>query len=178
MPKVKISGLPTEEPDINATGGNFYDGETPPAATYKCVLKFIKLKTNRNGDAMLSILVEINEPKKVDGEKNKKSKYNGYGMWGNINLTESGAPYAARMCKAIGAKYSDLLNSLTVNDEDPPQILRIGKTKITGEQKVTVEGRPNVYDGKTSLQIGRFVVKDNDDADSDADDDEDEDAPF
>lgn len=170
MGKVKW-GIGTEEPE-DLQGFDVYDGPEPPKGVYKVRLKFLKLKTNKNGDDMLNGLLEINE------ERKDKKKYNGYGIWFNQNVTEQGAPYVKQFLTALGVSWKDFISStITDDDTDPPTIKRLGKLKlVTADGESTqpecrVLTKRGSYQGDERLEVSRFLPpKDEDEDEEDADD--------
>lgn len=150
MPKFKPTALPSEEPDV--TGGNFYDGPVPPVGVYHGRLKQLKVAPTSKGGEMFKCLVEIDETRPA------KQQFNGYGLWGNVNIQESTAQFVARLARALGATYADIQKgNVVIDSEDPPNVVKVGKVKVTGDNKVSVSTRINEYNGTTSLQIGAFL---------------------
>jgi hypothetical protein len=190
--KVTIGGMPSEPGDM---GAGFYDGPVPPAGMYTGNVKRLALKTNKNGDFMVAGLVEINEKAGT-----AKAKFNEYGIWFNQNVTEQGAPYLSNFLKAIGCSYKAFIadGGVTVDDSEPPLIMKIGAKKITEDIMVSVATKADIYNGNEKLSVTRFIVKaeaddedevveeeadedeveedesDEDESDEDADEDEDE----
>lgn len=157
MPALKFPGMPAE-PGEASGGFTAYDGPVPPAGVYHGVVKFIKVKTNRNGDPMLNGVIEIDESDK------SKSKYNGYGIWFNQNVTEQGAPYLNSFLVALGCTYKEFIGGKVSTDNDePPKILRIGRLNLTGDNKIVVATKRSTYNGTERLEVSRYMpAKDED----------------
>jgi hypothetical protein len=157
MPALKFPGMPAE-PGEASGGFTAYDGPIPPAGVYNGVVKFIKVKTNRNGDPMLNGVIEIDES---DGSK---KKYNGYGIWFNQNVTEQGAPYLNAFLVALGCTYKEFVGGkVSTDNDDPPKILRIGRLNLTGDNKIVVATKRSTYNGTERLEVSRYMpAKDED----------------
>lgn len=173
-----------------AEGGDFepYDGPTPPKGVYRTKLRMLRLKVNKNGDNMLNGLFVIDE------KDPKKKKYNTYPMWWNGNVTEQGAGYINKFLDAFGFDRKAFWAAKVVHDGDGDgektlgNITKIGSKVVKEDTIVYVSGRPNNYNGETSLQVGSFLLdppksrqseededEDDDDYDDELDEDEDED---
>jgi len=129
MKKIKFN-VGADAAEATSDSESFYDGPTPPKGVYRTRLKFLKLKTNKNNDPMLNGIMEIEEPKGSD-----KAKYNGYGIWFNINVTRQGAPYVNNFLDTLGfnKKAFWATGGVTVDEnEDPPTVTKIG-AKTVGE---------------------------------------------
>lgn len=130
----------------NAVGaeptGGIYTGDDPPKGAYKGILKMLTLKNNKNNDPMLNGLVEFRADK---GDK-KNTKYNGFGLWFNLNITDQGKGHV-----------NQFLNSLSDGSE-------IGMRKIQNSfwnEGCLTEKRlgPNVGDSAGNvLRIGPLKV--------------------
>lgn len=111
----------------------FYTGDTPPNGTYRGVLKKLWLKKTKNDDPAFSCLFEIQEPK-----GSSKAKYNGAGVFDWLNLTDQGAPFVNHFLSALGfGANMDEINKkggFVTDDEDPPNVTKLGAKRITGEQ--------------------------------------------
>lgn len=150
MPKrtFKVSGNAADA----ELSGNFYDGETPPPGTYDVILKKMRLKENKNGDDMLNLLYEINEPK-----SSEKFEYNGYGFWENRNVTDSGAPFVNQFLDAFGFDKKAFWAGVVLDEEDPPNVTKIGAKRFTGEHAARVGTKNDPYNGEDRLAITRFL---------------------
>lgn len=163
MPKMKFDGLPSQEPEDK--GPNYYDGPKPPAGVYSGPLKMVRVKDTQSGNKMLSCLVEIQYD-----DDDERSQYNGYGIFGNVNILDSTAWLVARFAKSIGATYADIAKGNVVVDSDkPPNVVSIGKVKMAKFPRVTVQAVDDEYPkGTWRLQINSFLApKDEDAADDD-----------
>jgi chemotaxis protein histidine kinase CheA len=187
----KISGGAETEP---ASAGVAYDGPMPKAKIpYRCKLKRLSLKVNSNKDHMLNFVAEINEPKTKNGTKNDKAECNGYGMWGNLNITDQGKPWVNQFLYALvndDKKIKAVLREFwgggpRVDDEDKaqPGIVAIGTFKIDPEgMPIVVQGKRDKYEGDESIKADRFLMlnvkpgeddeADEDESDEYADDEE------
>lgn len=181
--------------DVEPASGPFdsYDGELPKGKVpYMCKLKQFGVRENKNGDDMLNFMCEIAEPKTKNGEPNPKAEYNGYAMWGNLNITDQGTPYVNAFLHALaGSKAKAVLKEFwgggpRVDDDekDKPMIVAIGTFKINPD------GMPIICSGKKEkdrsdewvIRADRFLwAKDglpageaDDDEDAEYADDEDE----
>lgn len=153
-----------------ATGGNFYTGDVPPAGTYRCVVKFVKVKTNKNGDDMLNVLAEIREPK-----SSTKAKFNGYGIFNNLNVTDQGVPYVKAFWLALGADPDAFFKGVGSIDTTvtPPRIVKVGRKMLTDEDPVVITCKRTEYpvgSGEMRLEVRQYLA-----ADGAADEDEDDD---
>lgn len=160
-------------------GAGFYEGSVPPKGIYVTKLKFLKLKENRHGQPMLNGILEINEP-----EGSEKSKYNGYGIWFNQNVTRQGAGYLNKFLDALCPKSVDrtkfrkmFYNQLIVdNSEDPPVVEKIGTVRIDGkDHRVVVDTKRGSYQGDDKLEVRNYLLaKLDEDVEDETDIDEDE----
>lgn len=162
MGKVKWSIGADEPEDLESY--DVYDGDLPPKGVYNCKLTRLKLKTNRNGDDMINGLLLIEE-------EGGKKKYNGYGIWFNQNVTEQGAPYVKQFLRALGLTWKDFIGKTVTDDEDPPNITKIGTLKMSTEPEVRVLAKRGSYNGEDKLDVQTWLVpRDEDDDADDADD--------
>lgn len=116
-----------------------YDGEQPPKGMYRCALKFLRLKTNKNDQPMLNGMLIINEP-----SGSKKAQYNGYDFWFNLNVTNQGARWVNNFLTAlVDEKKSAALRKafweqkVMIDKSEPPTVLSIGILKIVENMLVT-----------------------------------------
>lgn len=133
MPKASwgaIDGSPFED-ELDAY--EVYDGDTPPKGLYRMRLKMLRLKENKNGDMMLNGLLLVNEP-----AGSKKSQYNGYDTWVNLNITKQGARWVNNFLSALvpenkvaALRKAFWLQKVMIDKEDPANVLSIGGVKIT-----------------------------------------------
>lgn len=182
MPKWKagnISGI--DEPEA-LKGFAPYDGPPLPfTGVMPCKLKRLRMKTNKNGDDMLSGLLEVHAPSKKD----PKHKWHGAPLWFNLNQTEQGAPYTRAFLEGMGVKWTDFVNRTMLDEEEPPNVTKLGKLKLTGEEtvKVALKGSKtsSAYPEKKA-EVASWVQWDgkaapaDDDLDEDDDEDYDDDA--
>ena len=163
MPKMRFTGLPADPGEL--PGGDFYLGDVPPAGVYKCKVKWIKVKENKNNDPMINGIAVVNEPK-----GSSKSKFNGYAMFFNQNVTEQGAPFLAQFLTALGARYKDFAaGNVTVDSEETPNIVRIGTFKV-GDNPIVIAAKRGEWQGQDRLEVMRFLSAE--DADEDEDDED------
>lgn len=171
MPKVKIQAG-ANLASVDAAKG-FYAGDVPPRGLYRCRTKLFKLVENASGNQMFKIVFEIAEPK-----GSKKSKYNGYGIWHNANLTEKSAPFVNAMLDALEIPRKAVWGGVVVTSKnDDEKVLKIG-TKSVLDIEVMVNTKREQYKGDDKLTAVSFLpaTEASEDADED-DDDEDEDSP-
>lgn len=174
MPRAKWS-IGADEPD-DLEPFAVYDGPDVPAGVYKVKLKRMTLVENSSGDEMLKVLVEIDE----DGDK---KKYNGFGLWGNQNITEVGARFLKAMLKSFGWTWQEFMAKTVLEhaSDRPTSVLQIGRIKIESEPEARVQVKIGSYNGEPQRQIGQWLPpKDDDDEpyDADADPDADDADPF
>lgn len=117
--------------DIDAAEGfSDYSGPLPPKGLYNFTVKWWKLAPNKNKDPMFTVLLEIHEPK-----GSPKAIYNGYVIFHNANITETGAPYLNAMLDAFGIPRKAVYQSKIVLDpEKTERVLKIGGVKVVGLQ--------------------------------------------
>lgn len=169
-------------------GGNFYDGPPPP---YKVPLRGIvkrvtvgAIKSGPNkGAPRINMLCEVKEPK---GSKN--AKFNGFGVWHGLNITDQGAGYVNQWLNALAGDSEVAQRKLRrqfwgtggvkVDDED--HLISIGTFKVNspnGTSPIAWVGKKGKdQDGDEQYQIASFaILKGASDADEDEDDIDDED---
>lgn len=184
-----------------ATGGTFYDGPPPP---YKVPLRGIvkrvtigAIKSGPNkGAPRINMLVEVKEPK---GSKN--AKYNEFGVWHGLNITDQGAGYVNQWLNSLAGPSEVAQKKLQkafwgaggVKVDGDDHLIAIGTFKInspTGTSPVAFVGKRGTdQDGEERFEIGSFLILTNsseadeedeeefeDDEDEDEDYDEDDDA--
>lgn len=162
---------------VTAEARSTYGGPTPPIGMYRCVIRGIKLKANRNGDDMYSVMVVIDHA--TDEPKNK---FNGYVRTWNGNMTPQGTPYVRQFGEAAGFSPREL-DSPDVDDDGI--VTKIGN-KPVGGQRVRVSFKDGgMYENKRTLDVGSFfpdapdrskpaiVAEDDDEFDPSTDDDDD-----
>lgn len=155
MAKKFTFNLSSADKSAELGDGNFYDGDVPPKGVYLTTIKLIRIKTNKNDDPMLNVLTEIAEPK-----SSAKSKYNGYGIWNNINVTPQSAAFVNNFLDSVdpsgkmkSAFYDD---KVLTDDENPPNLVKVGGKKILG-LSVRVSAREDNYNGEERLAVGRYI---------------------
>lgn len=164
MPKFNF-GLSSELANADI-GEGFYVGDAPPKGIYTCDVKQFKVGANKNDDHMLKVLLEVHE-------KGAKSKYNGYGIWQNLNVTDQGAPYINNLLDALGVKRALFWSgSVVVDDEKPPNVMKIGPRKVVGLQ-VRVATKTGNWNGDDRLEVVRYLVGEDEETAPDDDDAED-----
>jgi len=134
MPKVKDWGLSdTSEPET-LDAFEPYDGEDPPKGVYKFRLTMFRVKANKNDDPMLNGLLILQD------DREGKSDYNGWGLWFNENVTDTGKPFVKRLLNALGVSWNDLMNKTIIregakwpksNGDEPAPIEKIGTVKFS-----------------------------------------------
>lgn len=145
----------------------------PRGSQVRCLVRQIKVKSNKNGDDMLSVMLVIDDPK-----KSELASWNNYAMFTNFNVTEQSAPYIKKFMKAMGASWGDFKERSTQDDQDPPHILQIGKVKIEGGSKpahvmtrIKVKPGDEYHDGQEFLDPAGYVIPEgSEDAADDGDD--------
>ena len=178
------------EAEANTGGGGVgYSGPTPPKGTYRVRLKRMELKMNKNDDPMFSILLEIAERK-----GSKLAKYNGYGVWHNLNVTDQGKGYVNGFLDALAGKSQVAQKKMrrafwetgivTEGKTDLGHVLKIGTTKVNspdGELMMAISGKTEPdYKDKSVMRliVGSFLIgepssdEDEDEEDEDEDDDD------
>jgi hypothetical protein len=117
-----------------------YDGEQPPKGVYRCAMRLLRLKNNKNGDPMLNGLLVINEP-----AGSKKSQYNGYDFWFNLNVTSQGSRWINNFLSALvpedkvaAVRKGFWAQKVMVDKAEPPNVLSIAGVKIVENMLVTV----------------------------------------
>lgn len=184
MGQVKFDIGKSSAEAAKAEGGIIgYTGPVPPKDTYNVKITVLVLKNNRNNDPMITGVANINEP-----TSSKKSKYNGYGIWFNQNITEQGAGYVNQFLDAISGGDAKLRKGfwekgVTV-DKDAKEIAK-GKpiTRIGGLLRVPKDGLPAVLaaipgedlKGNDNLQVGSWLLPVNPEATDDVDEDDEDD---
>jgi len=154
-----------------AVGFSSYSGPTPPKGLYRCKTGLFRIVDNSNNDPMFKIVFEIAEP------KGDKSKYNGYAIWHNANITEKGAPYLNAMLDALGldrkAVWAGANGGIVTKKDKPEDVLKIGSKKVEGIEVLVTAKRKNypVGSDQWELAVSSFAKAG---PVSDADDDEDE----
>jgi len=138
--------------DVDPNTEGFYDGPTPPKGVYRFALKFLNMKENSNGDPMLTGVLEI-----AERPKSEKGKFNGYGMWFNLNVTKQGAPYVNNFLDVFGFNRKAFWGTggVTVDEnDDPPTVTKIG-SKTVNPEKMTCKVRTKfkTYQGEKELAV-------------------------
>lgn len=176
--------------------GSFYNGPVPPAGPYTGKLKILWLVTNKNNDPMLKGMVELKAEK---GHKN--AKYDGYGVWFNLNVTDQGAPFINQFLAAISDGTELGIKKLKrafwdggITTEKPlpkkphesaGEVIKIGTWKSGSPEgtttiSITTKKSVNPKDDSEKLDVRRWLmpaVPEEEEYDEDEDgDDEDEEA--
>lgn len=159
MPKLNIS-VGSQAAEVEPGGGSSYDGPLPPKGIYRCVIKGLKMKTNKNKDYMISGPAEIDEP-----ASSPKAKYNGYTIWFQLNVTKQGAGYVNNFLDALGFSRKAFWDSnVVVDDEAPPNITKIGTKRVTPNMVVKinakVEPAKGGYEEKLAVNGSGFLPAD------------------
>lgn len=173
-----------------ASNGSVYDGPEPPARVpFRAKVKRLSLKlTNSKSNYMLNFVCEVNEPAKKNGKPNDKAQYNGAAMWGNLNITETGAPWVNQFLLALAGEdkakkvISDFwAEKLRFDDAEAQQPM----IRSIGTFKINEDGMPIIVQGKTEAGYGikadRFLLDSNlvgSGADADEADEEDEEEEY
>ena len=173
-----------------ASNGSVYDGPEPPARVpFRAKVKRLSLRlTNSKSNYMLNFVCEVNEPAKKNGKPNDKAQYNGAAMWGNLNITETGAPWVNQFLLALAGEdkakkvISDFwAEKLRFDDAEAQQPM----IRSIGTFKINEDGMPIIVQGKTEAGYGikadRFLLDSNlvgSGADADEDDEEDEEEEY
>ena len=148
-----------------ASGGVAYDGPPPKKGIpYRCKLKRMQIKTNKNDEPMLNFVCEIAEPAKKAGKANPNAECNGYGMWANLNVTDQGAPYVNQFLTALaGAKAAQVIKDFwgpgpRIDDDksDTPKVVGIGRFKIEDGLDIIVQGKFGKGQYAEELKADRF----------------------
>lgn len=165
----------------------FVSAPLPPNGTYRYTIKSMKIKTNRSGDSMLSILFVL------DDKTGKFTKHNGSACWWNGNLTKVGAGFVNRFLNAAGLGLHDLWTGrVLVSAEDNEVVTKIGSKAVEGlAVMISVKhgednkgnDRVNAVDffparsAKAQAEDDEYGDDDEDAEDADTDEDEDDDEP-
>jgi hypothetical protein len=151
--------------DAEPGGGQFYDGECPPAGVYTVSLKALRLKTNKNDDDMLNLLLEVTE-------KGKKAEFNGYGIWDNLNITDDQAGFVNQFLDSAGIPRKSFWppNGPMLDNANPPNVTKIGTKRPEGLE-FRVSTKRGEWKGEDRLEVNRYLpMKESDeDAAEDAD---------
>lgn len=151
MPKTKWAIDPDEPEDLE--GWEEYDGPVPPAGIYVGYIRRLGVKENKNGDDMLNGLFIIDEDK--DSEK---SRFNGYGIWFNQNVTDQGKPFLKQFLGSIGATWSDFVSRTVTESKDrPTDVVSIGKVKLESEPEARLSAKRGSYNGEAKLEVARWM---------------------
>lgn len=145
MGKWKNKFDPDTEPD--SAGGDFtpYDGPPLPlSGVFPFKLELLKMVKNKNKDDMIKGLAVVDAP---DGHH--AEEYNGAPMWFNLNQTEQGQPYTKQFLDALGVPWKDFVTLTTLDDEDQPNIVRLGKLKF---ERGKIRVRCSVKAGRTTSE--------------------------
>lgn len=173
--------------DAEATVGNFYDGPTPP---YKEPLRGIvkrvtigAIKSGANkGAPRINMLCEVQEP-----SKSKNAKYNGYGVWHGLNVTDQGAGYVNQWLNSLAGESEVAQKKLKrsfwgaggVKVDSDDHLITIGTFKISspnGTSPVAWVGKKGKsQDGEERYEIGSFLIPKGSSSDADEDEEEFED---
>lgn len=162
MPNIKLAaGAKAADAKAAKVG---YTGSRPPKGVYKVLVKRLTCTVNKNGDFMLNCVAEIAEPK-----GSPKSKYNGYGIWWNGNLTEESAGYVNQFLDSITGGKKEVRKALwegKMRTFDTPkkghkaQVMAIGPFKVRQEGILAVVntrlGKP--YNGEQNLQVADWLL--------------------
>ena len=182
MKKMKFN-VGADAADAEAGQSNFYDGDVPPRGVYRFVVRgdMLRMKTNCNGDPMLSGLAEIREPKGSD-----KAKYNGYGMWFQQNVTKQGAPYVNNFLDTLGFNRKAFWGTggVTIDENDADEdrnivgtITKIGTKAVAEEIPCRIRTKRGKWDGEDRLEVagaGYLALSAGDDEEEQWDGEEDE----
>jgi hypothetical protein len=180
MPKARWAVSQDEPEEIESY--EVYDGDKPPGGVvYAGRLTRLSVKANKNDDPMINGLVLVDEPKGA-----AKSKYNGYPIWFNQNVTEQGAPYVNQFLAALGLTWTEF-RTKTVTEGDIPEhkgepatrIMKIGSVKFNdgNEPRLRVLTKDDAYNGAPKLSVVQFLKPRGEQADpAEEDSEEDEDS--
>ena len=164
MPKINF-GI-ADAADVAASQGyDVYKGELPPNGAYRAEVKVVKVGKIASGDSKgksrLQITAIIKDP--------EYPEYDGCPAFGNLNLTEQGAPYVNQFLESL-TDGSDKAKTAIKNgfwktgpivDDAKEHILRIGKTQVNspkGTLTVVVGTKQNTYQGNTTVRIQQWMV--------------------
>lgn len=162
MPNIKLkAGAKAADAKAAKVG---YTGPRPPKGVYRVNVKRLTCTVNKNDDFMLNCVAEIAEPK-----GSPKSKFNGYGIWWNGNLTEDGAGYINQFLDSVTSGKKEVRTALwegKMRTFDAPkkghkaQVMAIGPWKVPQEgAKAIVNtrlGKP--YNGEQNLQVADWLL--------------------
>jgi hypothetical protein len=174
MARVKW-GIGGDEPEEMETF-NVYDGPVPPGGVYRFKLRRLQIVTNRNGDDMMKWVMDIQEPKGSD-----KARFNGYGVWGQQNITDQGKPFLKNLLiHGLGVSWSDFMNkTITVDEERPTMVKSIGRKKFLDETiDVRAQCKRETYQGEPRLAFGRMLPWEDAEEEMDEGDEPDKDDVF
>lgn len=180
--KFDIGKSSTEAANAEGGGGTRYAGPVPPKDTYRVTIKFMVMKKNRNKDNMITGVAEINEP-----ESSKKSKFNGYGIFFNQNVTAQGAGYVNQFLDAISGGDAALRKAFWDKGVSVDESKEIAGghpiTKIGGKLRVpeqdgldaVLAAKEGSYNGEDRLEVGSWLLPINEGPSDDEDDEGDDD---
>lgn len=178
MKKMKFT-VGAEAADVDPNTEGFYDGPTPPKGVYRFQLKFLNMKENSNGDPMLNGVLEI-----AERPKSEKGKFNGYGMWFNLNVTKQGAPYVNNFLDVFGFNRKAFWGTggVTVDEnDDPATVTKIGSKTVNPEKmQCKIRTKFKTYQGEKELAVAGAgfmpLSASGDEEDADWDEDESDDS--
>lgn len=182
MKKMKFNvGADAADAEFDQSG--FYDGEVPPKGVYRVKVKNLRMKTNKNDDPMINGIAEIAETK-----KSGKDKFNGYGIWFNINVTKQSAPFVNNFLDAAGFNKKAFWGSggVTIDENDGDEdrnivgsITKIGTKTVADEIPLRLRTKRGKWDGEDRLEVagaGFLGLAAGDDEEEQWDEDEDDDS--
>lgn len=161
MPKMKWD-VSSDEPEA-LSGFDEYVGPDLPRGVFKFKVVLIRVAENKNGEAMLKTLLQVH------GMTGAKKKYNGAPLWVNQNVTEQGKPYLMKFLDALGVTWQEFNSQTVTDDSEPPNITKIGKTKINGENLVVATTKIGSYQGEKRAELSQFLPAGTDLPDDDGD---------
>lgn len=134
--KVKIDAGGDYSSVDPSEGFETYTGETPGSLVARLRVDSWFITKNAKGDKMFKVVFKIAFP-----SDNKKSKYNGYTIWHNANITKVGAPYMNSMLDALGIERSDVWRANMIQSDEPSKMKGVNKTyKIERIGRINPEG--------------------------------------
>lgn len=180
MVKIKFDTA-ADNSKVDAAENFIYLGPKPTGGVYPVILKRMVLKTNKNGDPMLSGIAEI-QAKKSD----PRARFNGYAIFWNQNVTNQGAKYINAFLDALGLSRKRFWENGLITDGEAgtgraPAVTRIcgkdpeGMTSFVGATMERSEGyqeRLSIKSWLTAAQLDEASIDDEDDEDEPYEDEE------
>ncbi len=128
-------------------------------------MKRCEVVINKSNDPMIKYLIELKAK-----AKSANSKYDGYGVWGNLNITDQGKGYVNAFLDAISdgttagmrkMRKAFWEGGLVVDGDGIGHVIRIGTLKVNSpkaELAVSFSGKKDSFGGQDKLIVGKFLL--------------------